>query len=210
MHQKYQNKLLHTCLSPWQHVEANESIRRCLKRFLIAKTSPLADFCGFKHSKGLQKANFIKNCSKIKILKFTFFVCGRAKTFLGQQEHQNKLLHTCFSLRKHVEANESIRRCFKRCLNAKTSPLADFCGFKHSKALQKSNFIKNCSKITILKFTLFVCGRAKTFLGQQEHQNKLLGTCLGPWVRVEVNEIIRRCSKQFLIAKTSLLCDFQR
>ena len=32
--------------------------------------------------------------------------------------------------------------------------------------LQKSNFIKNCSKITILKFTLFVCGRAKNFRGQ--------------------------------------------
>ena len=83
MLQKHQNKLLHTCLGPWHHVEAHESIRRCFKRFLIAKMAPLADFRGFKHSKGLQKLNFIKNCSKITILKFTLFVCGCAKTFLG-------------------------------------------------------------------------------------------------------------------------------
>ena len=74
MHQKHQNKLLHTCLGPWQHVEANESIRRCFKRFLIAKTSPLADFCGFKHFKALQNSNFIKNCSKNEVFEGNLFV----------------------------------------------------------------------------------------------------------------------------------------
>ena len=64
MHQQHQNKLLRTCLSPWQHVEANESIRRCFKRFLIAETSPLGDFCGFKHSEALQEPNINKNYSK--------------------------------------------------------------------------------------------------------------------------------------------------
>ena len=39
MHQKHQNKLLHTCLGPWQHVEANWSIRRCWQ-ILRSRCSP--------------------------------------------------------------------------------------------------------------------------------------------------------------------------
>ena len=63
---------------------------------------------------------------------------------------------------------------------------------------------------TILKFTLSVCERVKCFLRQYEHQNKLLGTFLDPWARVECIGVIRRCMAQFLIAKTSPLNDFLR
>ena len=148
-----------------------------LESLPIAKTSSLNDFLRFGKDLGLWEAKFDATRD---LWTTPVEACWSVKNFLMHQKHQNKLVHTCLSPWQHVEANESIRRCFKRFLIAKMSPLADFCGFKHSKALQKSNFINNCSKITILKFTLFVCVRAKTFLGQKEHQNKLLRTCVGP------------------------------
>ena len=66
----------------------------------------------------------------------------------------------------------------------------------------KVKFYQKLLKIKILKFTLFVCGREKTFLGQYEHQNKLLGTYLDTWACLEGNGGIRQRTTQFLIAKT--------
>ena len=87
----------------------------------------------------------------------------------------------------HAEAIGGIVRHFKQFLKSKTSAFDDFWDLMVSKALQNQNLAKICSKIEILKWTLFVHGRSENFLINQEHQNKLLGTSLGPWARAEGN-----------------------
>ncbi len=125
----------------------------CIKKFFtdpqasrgVVQRSLVASNFASQRPKSLPKRKKFKNCVVRRLITPL-----HSKYAQGPKQVPNNLFWCSYCPRK----------VFAR------PQLADFCGFRHSKCLQKSNFIKNCSKITILKFTLFVCGRTKTFLGQ--------------------------------------------